>query len=509
MSFLTGACNEYLSKNPNEGADQVLNQASQIEGMLNNGDLLLQSYAKQEMCNNDDWGWTTDIYDYMYGYFDAGVVNAMTWDITGTANTTYGDELWDKEYEKIFTANLIINEIDEVTDATAEQRANFLAQAHFIRALANWHLATVYCQPYAAETLNTLGLPLKRTTSYEESLVRATLKETYDFIEEDLLEALNTTRNDIESRIHVSKPAVSAMLARFYLFTMDYDQANKYADEALKSDIAHLQDYNALTRIERTINTGGDDYDDWDYTSDDSDDSGDDTGTTLYFSELYGMAGEEYMDYCEFYYPLMYQMSLVETVIPSQSLIDSYDADNDLRFEHFFVKRGLWEEGIIGYSDEDIRYCMFNHPYGYNVMMPCAPTVAEVILIKAEAMARLGQYSQAMTVLNQLREKRMRIGSDYSLTAADQTEAIREILNERHREMPFMGRWQDVRRLAYNETPEDDIELHRTFFTVSNNIVDTETVKDHVLPVKSKRYAQPIVELEIRRSNYQIVQNEY
>lgn len=180
----------------------------------------------------------------------------------------------------------------------------------------------------------------------------------------------------------------------------------------MKSSKAHLQDYNALTRFERTINTGGGGYDDWDYMSDDSDDDwsdddwsdGDDEfgeGTTLYFSELYGLAGEEYMDYCEFYYPLMYQMSLVETVIPSQSLIDIYDADNDLRFEHFFVKQGLWEEGIMGYSDQDIRYCMFNHPYGYNVMMPCAPTVAEVILTKAEAMARMGQYGEAMTVLNE------------------------------------------------------------------------------------------------------------
>ena len=44
---------------------------------------------------------------------------------------------------------------------------------------------------------------------------------------------------------------------------------------------------------------------------------------------------------------------------------------------------------------------------------------------------------------------------------------------------------------------------------LENGEVDFNTVKDYVLPVKSKRYAQPILTQEIQRSHGQIQQNQY
>lgn len=82
-------------------------------------------------------------------------------------------------------------------------------------------------------------------------------------------------------------------------------------------------------------------------------------------------------------------------------------------------------------------------------------------------------------------------------------------MNERRREMPFVMRWYDIRRFAFNETPEDDVELRRTFYTIENGEVDFNTEKEYVLPVKSKRYAQPILTSEIQRSHGQIQQNQY
>ena len=86
---------------------------------------------------------------------------------------------------------------------------------------------------------------------------------------------------------------------------------------------------------------------------------------------------------------------------------------------------------------------------------------------------------------------------------------LTDILKERRRELPFLMRWYDIRRFAYNETPDDDVELHRTFYAIDNGEVDFNTVKDYVLPVKSKRYAQPILTQEIQRSHGQIQQNQY
>ena len=53
-----------------------------------------------------------------------------------------------------------------------------------------------------------------------------------------------------------------------------------------------------------------------------------------------------------------------------------------------------------------------------------------------------------------------------------QQNAIEKILEERHREMPFIMRWFDIRRLAYNETDFDDVTVERDFYEVSDNSVN-------------------------------------
>jgi hypothetical protein len=104
----------------------------------------------------------------------------------------------------------------------------------------------------------------------------------------------------------------------------------------------------------------------------------------------------------------------------------------------------------------------------------------------------------------------MRAGGDgIKLEAASQQEAIQLILDERHREMPFVMRWFDIRRLAYNETTADDVTVEHVFYKVIDNVPDGETFIRYTLPVKSHRYAIPITNMEITRSGNQIVQNTY
>lgn len=518
LTTVFASCDDYLSKNPNEGGDEVLNKASQIDAILGNS-TLLRSYAIYSLSSSDDFGWTTEVADNV-PLNDAAVINGIAWDIKGIANVSYGDEVWSTEYQKIFYANLIINEIDEVTDATDEQRVNYLAQAHFIRALANWELASLYCRPYAEENLQTPGLPLKQTTSYEESMERASLEETYKFIESDLLEAMNTTRTDIETRYLVSKPAVAAMLSRFYLFTCQYDKAEQYADQALQSGKAQLVDYNTLDHYTKSYDNGGG-YDDWDYyDADNGDDEGSDngdegdeeegsdSGTSYTYPAFWAYSEAELTDLPELYYASYYKMYESAYLYPSETLLNLYDHDSDLRFDQFFVEGGMAEQSVYLSSYD---YCWHFAQDTYSTpIMPSGPTVAEVILNKAEAQARQGDFSAAMQTVNLLREKRMREGSDgIELTASTQQEAVEKILDERHREMPFIMRWQDIRRLAYNETAYDDISLSREFYLVEGNNLDMEQTKTYTLPVKSPRYAQPIANLEITRSGSQLVQNEY
>lgn len=526
LTTMLASCDDYLSKNPNEGGDEVLNNSEQIDALFANSEKLLMSYAYYNVSSSDDFGWTTDVMDQI-SYPDYYVFNGIAWDINGIASDNSGDEVWANEYQRIFYANLVINEIDYVTDLTEDKRTNYLAHAHFIRALANWELACQYCRPYSQETLSSPGLPLKKTTSYEESQTRASLEDTYKFIEDDLLEAYNTTRTDIEKRWLVSKPAVAAMLSRFYLFTCDYEKAEQYADEALQSSVAQLIDYNTLTHIERSYNSSSyDDYydyddseysgysdddasDDDDYSYDDGDDDGGEEGATvLSFPEFYGYSSAEYTELKELYFASVYMPYESAYLYPSESLLNLYDKENDMRFDQFFVKGAMqYVNGIT--VDNDYVYYAFNHEWRGPIML-AGPTVAETLLNKAEAQARQGDYNSAMQTVNQLREKRMRTGSDnVYLTASSQQDAVMQILDERHREMPFLMRWQDIRRLAYNETTYDDIVPTRTFYVVENNEIDYSQTKEYTLPLKSPRYALPLNELEIKRSGNQLVQNEY
>ena len=444
LALTLTSCNDYLDTVQNKGNDEILTQSSQVEALFANSGIFNTPTALN-VAASDDYGMSTDLFD-MIGYLDENLINGMSWNIQDVPANQYGDVVWESEYQKIFTANLIMGQIDEITDLTEANRTEYLAQAHLLRATAMWNLVNTYCEPYSAETASGLGLPLKKTTSYEEDMTRATLQQTYDFILADL------------------------------------EEAAKHAAEALKCQDAQLEDYNNLGFKPADVSWNGE-------------------MQTVNYSALYRYGDNQVANYKENYLSQYFKNQ--QLLIPSESLIELYDQDNDLRYKQFFNKYALWEQGVGGLGD-DIVYNKFNE------RIQAGPTVPEMLLTEAEALARTGKWQEAMNYVNQLRQARFdKNAEDITLEADNQQDAIEKILEERHREMPFIMRWFDIRRLAYNETDFDDVTVERDFYEVSDNSVNDGVFAHYVLPVKSKRYAQPIVYTEITRSNNQIVQNEY
>lgn len=524
---VVSSCNEFLDEVPSRGDNEVLNRGEQVKNLFANSN---NYYTPVDflVASTDDYGMTMDVFDAL-GYLDVPSLSGMSWAPEGL-DVFMSDELWSKQYNKIFTANAVINDIDNITDVTVEEKAEYLAHAHFVRALAYWELVNVYCLPYAEENLNALGLPLKVSTHTDEDLTRASLKDTYAFIEADLKEALKSPRTDVVEgeRWLVSQPAAKALMARFYLFTGDYAQAAKYADESLSSQTVTLLDYNQLTTYDMDKGGGGfwgdQEFGDEEFAEGDEEggegeegegdgeDWPEEGGNILTFCETYNWGAYQFVDYQEIFYPQFYTVTATVNLLASQELTDLYDKDNDLRYINLFVENGLVDYWVYGFNDV-CNYHLFTsrNQWGQqmDVFLGASPTVAEMYLTKAEALARQGSWSEAMNVIQTLRASRFVEGSDYSLSATSQSEALTEILKERRRELPFLMRWYDIRRFAYNETPNDDVELRRTFYTIENGEVDFNTVKEYVLPVKSRRYAQPILTQEIQRSRGQMQQNQY
>ena len=507
MLPVVSSCGDFFDEVPSRGDNEVLNRGEQVRNLFANSS---NYYTPVDflVASTDDYGMSMEVFDAL-GYLDVPSLSGMSWAPEGL-DVFMSDELWTRQYNKIFTANAVLNDIENITDITDEERAEYIAHAHFVRALAYWELANVYCLPYATENLKALGLPLKKTIHTDENLTRATLKDTYAFIEADLKEALKSPRIDVseDERWLVSKPAVKALLARFYLFTCEYALAEKYAGEALESKTATLLDYNKLTTFD--LDKGGGSWNNEDYGEEDNSKEGNDN--ILTFCETYNYGPNQFVSYQELYYPQFYTVTATVNLIASKELTDLYDKADDLRYINLFVENGLIDYWLYGFNDV-CNYHLFSsrNQWGQqmDVFLGASPTVAEMYLTKAEALARQGSWSEAMIVLQTLRASRFVDGSDYSLSATNQREALTNILKERRRELPFLMRWYDIRRFAYNETPDDDVELHRTFYAIDNGEVDFNTVKDYVLPVKSKRYAQPILTQEIQRSHGQIQQNQY
>ena len=121
-------------------------------------------------------------------------------------------------------------------------------------------------------------------------------------------------------------------------------------------------------------------------------------------------------------------------------------------------------------------------------------------------MVRLGQWQEALNVLTPLRQARYSTGTATALTASSQAEALKVVLEERRRELPFAFRLSDIKRFSVNETPDDDVTITRDFFEVSVTEVDTNTPKTWVIQGNSPALAMPIFQTEIDSSQGMIEQ---
>lgn len=150
--------------------------------------------------------------------------------------------LWTRAYELIGRANNVLEVIDAgFTEAGVEQEEidQLAAECKFLRGLAYFDLARMFCQPIAQGGINQLGVPV--VLSYELGQpARNTLGEVYDQIEVDLVNAeLDlaevSPNGGTDSKGWATKSAAQALLARYYLYTEEWQNAANYASMVINS----------------------------------------------------------------------------------------------------------------------------------------------------------------------------------------------------------------------------------------------------------------------------------
>ena len=497
------ACDDFLDVDPSKSTQKTIRTAEQLDALLGSYSRFYSEYNHTALAC-DDFGLTTDIHDYQNGGMSPSNLEYILWSDQGTGTSRL---LWDGEYSKIYYANLVLSYIDEVS-GDAETKANLKAEAHFLRAYSMFQLAVAYTLYYDGSNGSELGLPLKQTISFEEGIARASLADTWSFIDNDLQQALKITTPLVEQgkrRVwRGTTAAVHAFAARYYLYRGDLDNA-KAQVEAVLAEYNTLKDFNTSM----SYSSNDDEYEINASTPEKE------TVTVKYpYTKLQFYGTNGFPELFEWEDLLFARTCSYASwwYIPSEDLLETYKADvpggdpmNDLRYEYFIV-----EDFSLRYCQTDpaFRYPAYCQFYFDNLIS--GPTVAEMLLIKAEVQARQGDWQGAMQTLVPLRKARIKAEAYTELTASSQADALQKILRERRRELAFVSRWYDMKRLNANDDPADDITVTREFYPfTTSSVLDGEPAITYTLEPGSRHYALPLPTVDIDRSKGELKQNTY
>ena len=351
-----------------------------------------------------------------------------------------GGYAWDQPYSYIAAANSVIDNVPKMDDpdfSDAEKNV-ILGQAYFFRAYQYMQLARIFSD-----------VPLHLSTDDPEIYKpQSSQEEVYAQVEADMLlaEALLPTEHSTNflTRTRGTKGAAQTMLAKLYAETRDFEKCAEYAAKVINSGVYELVDtFDHLFDGEHEFNSesiwegvhvpGG--FQQGTYAQLQMLPPGD-------FSQYGDKPGSSWtVAYPRFNTLHSDLVTAFETMGDTVRAYSSYITVTD---------RSLISTPAYGYSDNE----PISHVYklgrvgeftnGTNIMLL---RLADVILLRAEALNQLGNTGEAITLLNQVRA-RVELAPTTATSKADVAKAI---LDERRLEL-FMenSRYWDLKRY-YND----------------------------------------------------------
>lgn len=241
------SCDDWLDKLPDNRME--LQTPSDVSSLLVSAypsahpAYLLEMYSDNtDECVNPSWSEASRFQAQAYKWED----------ITETGEDESPQELWNRHYLAIASANAAIDLI-EGKGSPAEYNEQ-LGEALLCRAYAMFQLSTVFCKAYNPATASTdLGLPYP---THPEKVVgtvytRGTLEDLYGQIDKDLQRGLPlVSSNYSKPKFHFNTEAAKAFAARFYLYKGDFAKAITYATEVLGADpTAKARDWDAYKAL--------------------------------------------------------------------------------------------------------------------------------------------------------------------------------------------------------------------------------------------------------------------
>lgn len=356
---------------------------------------------------------------------------------------------WRYLYATIGKCNTVINNVGSVNDPamSASRKEEIIGEASFIRAF-------MYFQ--AVQLWGDVPLQLKEVKSISAANLdeiyaqifpaRAPQAEVYAQIIADLESALAKVPGNTIHKGFISKGVVNAVLAKVYATQepKDWTKVKQYCDAVIAGGYTLLADYDQLWALSNENTTeaifeinynGGSTDGNW--------------GTKMFRG----------LDWKKFN-------------IPSNDLLAAFDAEGDGKRKNASVVfdnvSGKWSDPNYPQTQYPFINKWRNFQEGSNQNYIFI-RLADILLLKAEAMNELGDQAGAAVLVNQIRA-RVNLAATTASTQADMRLAIEK---ERRLELAFEGhRWFDLKRtgraievmsnvkgpngvaLNYNLTPE-------------------------------------------------------
>jgi len=321
-------------------------------------------------------------------------------------------------YESIFGASQTISSGSQ-TMQPGDQKEQLLGEAYGLRALAYFDLTNLYAKPYDKATATTeLAIVLQNEIDIENQKPKSTMAEVYAQIHSDIDNAkkhLKVTLNEEGKNYRFSLAAIYALEAKVNLYQKEYEAALVSVNQALKYK-SQLQDLNKDTK----------------------------TSVASFKSIESILALEEGLT-----------SDIKTTALVSDELYNTYDRQNDLRFNTSF---------------ELVNNSYISKKTG-NGEMKSSFRTSELYMIKAEALGHLNRLAEAKSTIENLIVSRYKPEAAakvlQKLSGLDQKGFISFILDERNKEFALEGhRWYDLRRLHQKQIVH---KFGNDTFTLSEN----------------------------------------
>ena len=432
LGLFTG-CDDFLDVQP--VGKLIPTQVEEFENILNNPKIVENYY----FVNNNGGSFLGNLGDNVYIS-----ENSATYDYTNlhpaldryaayTFKQPYMDPLnpdyfWDMGI--YYSAGLFNNVIEGVNsvDGKSEYSKQIIAQATAGRAWGYLTAGLLYgpmYDPNGANDTKTIPYRLAGDPTVGNPGL-STTAELFDQVWEDIAYALENAPENVANPCRFNKAAVQALAAYYYMFKRDWENMYKYADMAWNSSLKNNG------KVDNMIYNMKDFY----YRQDSQAHPHEGTDAEV---ELELLGPDNLLIQTTNREILMYRKApngLAD--YPSEEFLGLFDQDKDLRYKLFALKALGFSQKVGNEMVDDGVVTKYYR--GNKTLMTEGFSHPELLLMRAEAAARLGKKSQALADLNLLRKYRYdatKGSTDLANgSAMSDDELLNEVLTERRRELP-------------------------------------------------------------------------